>query len=101
MKECGVDVLETLTPPPVGDADLRQIKRRIGDTVCLKGAIDLVYVIKEGSPETIEKAVRDAIEVAAPGSGFILGSSDSIRDGTSEENLRAYFMAARKHGKRK
>jgi uroporphyrinogen-III decarboxylase len=98
VKECGVDVLETLTPPPIGDADLGEMKRRIGATVCLKGAIDLVYVIKEGNPETIERAVRAALAVGAPGSGFILGTSDSIRDGTSMENLKAYFAAARKYG---
>jgi hypothetical protein len=35
--------------------------------------------------------------VAGPG-GFILGTSDSIRDGTPLENVRAYFNAARRYG---
>lgn len=100
VKDCGVDVLETLTPPPVGDADLAEIKRRIGDAVCLKGYVDLLYVVKQGTPELIEKTVHDAITVAAPGGGFILGSSDSFRDGTPLENLKAYFGAARKYGRR-
>jgi uroporphyrinogen decarboxylase len=95
----GADIVETLTPPPVGDVDLAEAKRLYGGRTCLKGHIDLLYVIKEGTPETIAEAVRQAIEIAAPGGGFILGTSDSIRDGTPDENVRAYFAAAHKYGK--
>jgi len=98
LAECGIDVLQTLTPPPVGDVDLAEVKRRIGDRVCLMGHVDLIYVIQRGTPELIDQTVKQAVEIAAPGSGFILGTSDSIRDGTPFENVRAYFEAARKYG---
>lgn len=94
----GADVIETLTPPPVGDVDLAEAKRLYGQRTCLKGYIDLLYVIKEGMPALIEETVRRAIEVAAPGGGFILGTSDSVRDGTPHENVLAYFAAAHKYG---
>ena len=97
---CGIDVLTTLTPPPVGDVDLAEVKRRIGDRVCLMGYVDLHYVIKMGTPDLIARTVRAAIETAGP-TGFVLGTSDSIRDGTPIENVRAYFDAARKYGKPK
>ena len=98
IASCGVDVLETLTPPPVGDVDLADAKRRIGGRTCLKGHIDLLYVIKHGSTELIDRTVREAIEIGKPGGGFILGTSDSIREGTPLENVQAYFNAARKYG---
>jgi len=94
----GADVIETLTPPPVGDVDLAEAKRLYGAQTCLKGHIDLLYVIKMGTPELIEDRVREAIEVAAPGGGFVLGTSDSIREGTPLENVRAYFAAAHRYG---
>jgi len=97
IADTGLDVLQTLTPPPVGDTDLAELKRLIGDRVCLMGYVDLLYVVQRGTPELIEQTVREAIETAGP-SGFILGSSDSFRDGTPVENIRAYFDAARKHG---
>lgn len=97
LADAGIDVLETLTPPPVGDVDLAEVKRRIGDRVCLKGHVDLIYVLKLGTPELIDRTVREAIAVAGP-TGFILGTSDSIRDGTPLENVRAYFAAARTYG---
>ena len=96
--DAGADVVETLTPPPVGDVDLAEAKRRYGDRTCLKGYVDLLYVLKMGTPALVERTVREAIEVAAPGGGFILGTSDSIREGTPMANLNAYFEAARTYG---
>jgi uroporphyrinogen decarboxylase len=73
----------------------------IGDRVCLMGYVDLLYVIQMGTPELIDRTVKQAIETAAPGGGFILGTSDSIRDGTPFENVQAYFDAARKYGRQR
>ena len=41
---------------------------------------------------------RETIGTAGPGSGFILSTSDSIRDGTPLENVQAYFAACRESG---
>jgi uroporphyrinogen decarboxylase len=98
LREAGVDIFSTCTPPPVGDFDLARAKAEVGDRICLKGYVDLLYVVKMGTPELVERAVRDALEIAKPGGGFILGSSDSFRDGTPVENVRAYFDAARRYG---
>jgi len=46
-----------------------------------------------------EEFNRSRIELyIRPGGGFILGSSDSFREDTPEENVRAYFRAARRYG---
>ena len=97
--EAGADVVETLTPSPVGDVDLAQAKCLYGERTCLKGYVDLLYVLKMGTPELVERTVRQAIETAAPGGGFILGTSDSIREGTPIENVKTYFETARKYGR--
>jgi uroporphyrinogen decarboxylase len=97
LADTGIDVLQTLTPPPVGDTDLAELKRLIGDRVCLMGYVDLIYVVQRGTPELIARTVKEAIDIAGP-TGFILGSSDSFRDGTPVENIRAYFAAAREYG---
>lgn len=94
----GVDVLETCTPPPTGDFDLAAAKARIGGKVTLKGYVDLLHVVKDGTPALIEATVRAAMDIAKPGGGFILGSSDSFREGTPRENIAAYFAAGRKYG---
>lgn len=94
----GVDVLETCTPPPICDFDLRWAKEHIGGQVALKGYLDLIYVAKLGTPELMERTVAEAMAIAKPGGGFIIGSSDSFREGTPPENMHAYFQSCLKYG---
>ena len=94
----GVDVLETCTPPPVGDFNLAKAKAAIGARTTIKGYVDLLYVVKHGAPALIERTVREAMEIGKPGGGFIIGSSDSFREGTPRENIAAYFAACKKYG---
>ena len=98
LVEAGVDIVSTCTPPPVGDFDLAAAKREFGRDICFKGYADLLYVVKMGTPDLVAATVREAMEIGKPGGGFILGSSDSFRDGTPVENVKAYFDAARKYG---
>jgi len=95
----GIDILETCTPPPTGDFDLAAAKATIGARTTIKGYIDLLHVVMEGTPATIEDAVREAMAVGKPGGGFIIGSSDSFREGTPRENVAAYFQACQKYGR--
>jgi len=97
IADCGVDVLETCTPPPVGDFDLADAKARIGAKTTLKGYVDLIYVVLRGTPELVERTVAEAMEIGKPGGGFIIGSSDSFREGTPPENMHAYFKACLKY----
>ena len=98
IADAGVDVLETCTPPPVGDFDLAEAKAKIGEKTTIKGYVDLLYVVKHGTPELVAETVREAMQIAKPGGGFIIGSSDSFREGTPMENITAYFEACRKYG---
>jgi hypothetical protein len=97
VAEAGVDILSTLPPPPIGDVDLSEAKSLVGDVICLNGNIDIVNVVKEGAPELVKEKVREAILAGAPGGGFILGTSDSIREAPIA-NVRAYFTSARQYG---
>jgi len=97
LAECGVDLLSTLPPPPMGDVNLAEVKAAYGDRICFNGNIDIVNVIKHGTPDLIREQVRQAILAAAKGGGFVLGTSDSIRE-APEENVAAYFQAGRDYG---
>lgn len=98
ITDCGIDVLETCTPPPICDFDLAEAKAKIGSQVTLKGYVDLLYVVLKGTPELVEQTVAEAMEIAKPGGGFIIGSSDTFREGTPPENIHAYFQACLKYG---
>jgi hypothetical protein len=84
--EAGVEVLQSIQAIPemwVGD-----LKKEVGDRLVLWGGIPVEELIL-GTPESMRKAVRKAMEAAAPGGGFILGPSHSVAYGTKYENFMA------------
>lgn len=78
--------------------DLAQVKTRYGDHICLIGNIDSSRTLPYGTPEEIRQEVKDAIQAAAPGFGYILGSDHSLHDGISVEAMQTMFDAAREYG---
>jgi uroporphyrinogen decarboxylase len=99
LAEIGPDIVSTLCPPPLGDVDLSEAKRTIGDQVCLHGNVDAIHIVQKGTPDQVRQAVREAIRVAAPGGGYILGNSDCFFDSTPRKNIEAFFAAAREFGR--
>jgi len=71
MRSINPHVLEPIEPPPLGDVELTEIKRRLGDRTCLMGYIqyrDLSF----DKPAEMREKVRSAIEQGGPGGGYIL-----------------------------
>jgi hypothetical protein len=99
MKEIGVDLLSTLCPPSAGDIMLAEARRAAGTRMCLNGGIDTVNTVWRGTPQSIDAAVKAAVDAAAtPAGGYIIGTSDSIVEETPPDNFRAFFQAAKRHG---
>lgn len=99
IAEAGVDCLEPLERPPLGNVDISDAKRRIGKKVCLRGNADPVNTLLKGSPQDIEEEVKEIIEKAGEGNGLILGTSDQVARDTPIENIMAFREAAEKYGK--
>ena len=69
-----------------GGMDIRDLKRRVGDRMTLWGGIWHEHIIL-GTPEDIRNDARYAFTHAAPGGGFIMGSSHSLAVGAKKENI--------------
>ena len=98
--EAEVDVASTCTPAPAGDFDLRAAKEQVGDRLVLMGYVDIESVLHRGTAELVEETVREAIEIGAADDAFVLSTSDGVLTQTPVENMRAYFAAAKKYGRR-
>jgi uroporphyrinogen-III decarboxylase len=100
LRELGADLVSTLCPPPTGDVTLAEARGIAGKSTALNGGIDTVNTLWRGTPESVDRAVREAIEAAAlPEGGYLLGTSDSITEEAPPENFAAFFSAARKYGR--
>lgn len=94
MLATGTDGIDTLDPPPLGNVELADAKRRIGDKLFLKGNIDPVNVILLGTPERVYDEARRCINVASPGGGYILSSACSIPPHAPAANIVQLIQAA-------
>jgi len=69
-----------------GGMDIRLLKERVGDRICLWGGIWHEHIIL-GTPADIRHDARYAFQHAAPGGGYIMGSSHSLAVGAKVENI--------------
>lgn len=83
---------------PVAGMDLKTVKERVGDRVCVVGNIDCGQLLPFGSVEEVRDSVRHAIADGAPDGGYILSSSNSIHSSCRAENLVAMVRACHEFG---
>jgi uroporphyrinogen decarboxylase len=75
------DAIETLTPKEMGgDVRLDEVKKRVGDHVCLIGGFDQLHYFTQCTPQETRNAVRRYFEQGGKGGGFILSPSDHFFD---------------------
>ncbi|MCX5913132.1 MAG: hypothetical protein NTV04_14525 [Deltaproteobacteria bacterium] len=79
--------------------DIGKVKSLYGKRVCLLGNIDLDYTLTRGTPEEVEREVRERIAVVGAGGGYIITSANSLPDYCKTENVWAMSKAIRKYGK--
>ena len=48
--------------------------------MCLWGGVNGHLTVEEGTPDEVQAEVRRAMEVLAPGGGFILSPVDNVRE---------------------
>jgi hypothetical protein len=97
--EAGVDIIEILEPPPIGDINLRDAKKRVGKDIVLLGNLDPINILEKGTRKQVEEAVKWCLDAAADGGGYIFSTADQITHLTSYENVEAMVNAVYKFGK--
>jgi uroporphyrinogen decarboxylase len=92
----GINGLHPIEP---GAMELRDVKERYGDRICILGNVDCRYILPYGSEEDVRKDVRRCIDSAGKNGGFVLTSSNSIHANCKAENVFVMVDEARRYGK--
>ena len=98
-EETQLTIVDPLEPPPMGDCDLAELKKKYGDRIVLKGNLHTTNIMLHGSVDDVVAAARQAIDDAGKGGGFILSTADQCGRDTPDENLHALVETARTYGK--
>jgi hypothetical protein len=97
--ETGVTGIECMDPPPLGNVDLAEAKKRIGHRVFLKGNVDSVNVLLRGTDREVEAEITRQIQVGMPGGGYILSSACSVAPAVDPARIHLMVTLAERHGR--
>ena len=78
MVETGTMGIDTLDPPPLGNTELVDAKRRVGDRVFIKGNMNSVLLLQFKTEEQVIEHAAERIRDGKPGGGYILSSACSV-----------------------
>lgn len=98
-EETDLTVIDPLEIPPMGDCDLKELKRLFGHKLVLKGNLHTTNVMLRGSVQDVRDACKRAIDDAAEGGGFILSTGDQCGRDTPDDNIFAMVETAKTYGR--
>ena len=78
---------------PIGEG-----KKMYGDKFCIIGGLNRVTTLRTGTPKEVEIEVKQAIEEAGEGGGFMLGPGCTVYQDMPRQNYNAVGRAAIKYG---
>ncbi len=93
--DCGFDGVHALEP--TAGVELTKAKDLAGDRICLIGNLDVTHILVDASREEVFEAVRQSIEAAGVGGGYILAPTNS-HPGMSVERLGWMLEAVERYG---
>ncbi len=78
MAETGTQGIDTLDPPPLGNVELAEAKRRIGDQLFIKGNMNSVSILAYATREQVIAEASERIHIGGEKGGFILSTACSV-----------------------
>ena len=88
--EMGVDLLNPVQVDANNMEDWR-LKDEFGDMLCFHGGIDNIHTLPCGTPQEVQKEVKDRIHVLGKNGGYIVTSTHHIQSNTPPENVNAMY----------
>lgn len=77
IAEIGVDIMSPIETGLRGDVTLAEVKKRVGDRICLKGNLDDMAFLMVEDEQAVREAAKHCIQAAARGGGYILSGTDA------------------------
>ncbi len=97
LVDCNPHALHSLDPQ--GGVDLAEVKRLVGDQVCLIGNVNC-GALQTGSEQEVIDSVRYALRSGAPGGGYIFSTSNCVYTGMPLDRYDLMLSIWREEGGR-
>lgn len=102
IKKTGVDGIDPCEAPPDGDIELSEVKRRIGENMCIFGNIQL-KLLENGTLKEVSETVRKCMDSAKENGGYVIMPTaapiNSPLTSKTERNYIHFIEESLVHGK--
>ncbi len=96
LVDTGIDCLDPIDP--LGSMDIRYMKQTYGERVALKGNVDCVKTLVDGSKKDVIQDTLNCMLAASVGGGHIISSSNSIHRGIDSGLYQVFLDTIREYG---
>lgn len=93
--EIGVTILNPVQPECM---DPFEVKKTFGDRITLWGTLGTQTVFPFGTPQEVDRTVRDYIRELGPGGGYVIGPTHALKRDVPWENVVAFYEAVWRYG---
>jgi uroporphyrinogen-III decarboxylase len=97
-KDLGMNVYESMTPPPFGDTMLEKALEIMPESITLSGNIDQIEFLKTATKSQIGQQVKNVLEQAKRRGNFILSTTDYLAENKPYENILILAQMGEKYG---
>ena len=95
LVDCNPHALHSLDPQ--GEVDIAEVKRLVGDKVCLIGNVNCA-LMDSGTDEEVTESVKYALKHGMPGGGYIFSTSNCIYTGMKLSRYQLMLDVWKKFG---
>lgn len=78
LTDCGFDAAEAVTPFPIGDVKIKDLRKEAGEKLVIWGGLPGALFSPLYSDEQFKSHLFELLDVFPPGSGFVLGVADQV-----------------------
>lgn len=99
LSRAGFDVIEAVTPYPVGDISLEDLRNHVLQNTVIWGGIPGGFFAEDFPEEEFEAWIRRVLEYAKKDGRFVMGVADQIVPHASMERVKKVSGLVEKYGK--
>lgn len=99
LSKNGFQVIEAVTPKPVGDLEVKELRQYVKDETILWGGLPGGFFTEEMSDEAFDAYVIDVIHTMKQQGNFVLGVADQVVPGSSFRRIQRVSQLIEKYGK--
>jgi len=91
--DTNIDIMIGVDPVQGKGTDLKVLKERLAENICLWGGVSGPMTIEEGTENEVRDAVENAVNVLSKNGGFILSPVDNVREDTelTWKNIKVFI----------